>query len=90
MAYCVWVLSAIGIDPFSAIINHSFIYLYLLSLYDFKNQPPNVYNIFNSLKIFGFDFIGKDYNSEVLQDGANFLQPSINVLIYFAAVVAFN
>lgn len=90
MAYLTWIIFILGIDPYSMLINHSFIYLYLTSLYEFVSQPSSVYGIFSQLKFFAFDEINIS-NTEVLaQDGLKFVEASYKILILLAVSIGFQ
>lgn len=60
LAYIVWTLSIVGADPYDILINHTFIFLYLASLHQFKYQPPNNYVISEQLRYFAMDYTNVD------------------------------
>lgn len=55
LAYVMWGLTILGIDPYDILINNLFIFVYLTTLYEFPYQPSNVYVFFSSLRNFSFD-----------------------------------
>lgn len=57
LAIVIWVLTMIGPDPYDILINHTLVFMYLASLYQFRFQPSNAYIIFDQLRYFSFDYL---------------------------------
>lgn len=89
LAYWSWAVCILGIDPFDILINHSFLYLHLATMYDFPHEPPSSYSIFAHLNYFAFHQVtpGKERASMA---GIGFLDPCKWTLVLLAAVVGFH